>query len=241
MEQFFVGLLLILIGLAFTFAGYQLFRVLIPFWGFIAGFSWMADVFALGNGAGFLGTVLGVIIAAIVGLLFAALAYFVYEFAVALFATSVGYWLVAAALIGIGLPFGFFGVLVALIVGLGLAWGTLYYRVPKVLLVLVSAIGGGAIAISGIMLLFGVVPTAILGYGLMDNIIRQSFWWSLTWAGLIIVGLFAQLQLANAMGLASSSYNQYSPTETQNPYAGTKGGSATKKEDSKENKPKNLE
>src|SRR6266700_3769670 len=122
MEQFFGGLALICVGLLLTFTGYQLFRVLIPIWGFIAGFSWIVDIFAIGSGTGFLASVFGIIIALFTGVIFAAIAYFFYEFAVALLATSVGYWFVAGILTWMGLPFGFFGVLSALIAGIALAF-----------------------------------------------------------------------------------------------------------------------
>jgi hypothetical protein len=226
MEQFFGGLALIFVGLLLTFAGYQLLRVLIPIWGFIAGFSWMVDVFALGNGAGFLTTVLGFFIALAVGIAFAAVAYFFYEFAVALFATSVGYWFVAGILLWMGLPFGFFGVLTALVAGIALAFATLYYHAPKGILVLLSAVGGGALLITGVMYLFGAIPFVVLGYGFMGAIIKQSIFWTLTWIGLTIIGIVSQQQLSRSI----SSNNALYPTYTQTPYAGSKGGTATKDE-----------
>jgi len=227
MEQFFGGLALIFVGLLLTFAGYQFFRVLIPIWGFIAGFSWIVDAFALGSGTGFVASIFGIVIALITGLILAAAAYFFYEFAVALLATSIGYWFVAGLLTWMGLPFGFFGVITALFAGIALAFGAIYYNAPKGLLVLLTAVGGGAVFITGLMLMFGLVPSVILGYGMMGYIIKQSFFWTLSWIGLAIIGIVAQEQLSRI-----SSSNQYMyPTYSQSPFVGAKGGSATKKED----------
>ncbi len=234
MEQFLGGIALLCIGIMLTFTGYQLFRVLIPIWGFIAGFSWIVDAFALGNGTGFLASVFGIIIALVTGLIFAGFAYFFYEFAVGLLAASVGYWLIAGILTWMGLPFGFFGVVTALIAGLALAFVTIYYKAPKALLVLLTAIGGGAVIITGLMLMFGLVPSVILGYGMMGYIIKQSIFWTLSWVGLIAIGIVSQLQLSQMM-----SNNKYMyPTYSQSPFIGTKGGSATKEDENDEKDPK---
>jgi len=236
MEQFFGGLALILVGLMLTFTGYQLFRVLIPIWGFIAGFSWIVDVFALGNGSGFLASVLGIVIALVVGFVFAALAYFFYEFAIALLATSVGYWFVAGILTWMGLPFGFFGVFTALVAGIALAFAAIYYKAPKGLLVLLTAVGGGAVIITGIMYMFGLVPSVILGYGMMGYIIRASFLWTVSWIAVAAIGIMSQMQLSRMV--ASNQYMY--PTYSQSHFVGTKGGSASKEEEKRddENNPK---
>jgi hypothetical protein len=236
MELFFGGLALIIIGLMLTFAGYQLFRVLIPIWGFIAGFSWIVDVFALGNGAGFVASIFGIVIALITGLVFAAIAYFFYEFAVALLATSVGYWFVAGILTWMGLPFGFIGVTLALVAGIALAFVAIYYDAPKGLLVALTGIGGGAVIISGIMLMFGLVPGVILGYGMMGDIIKQSFFWTLSWIGLAVVGIVSQLRLSQ---MTTSNRYMY-PTYSESPFVGAKGGSASKEKESEEERNRDI-
>src|SRR4051812_40494059 len=94
MEAFWIGLITILLGLSLTFMGYQFFRILIPVWGFFAGFTWGAQALAIGLGTGFLATVMGWTVGLFVGLVIAFLAYFFYQAAVGILAGFIGYWLI---------------------------------------------------------------------------------------------------------------------------------------------------
>ncbi len=57
LEILFVGLLALLLGAAFCFIGYRFFRILIPIWGFFAGFFFGAQGVVSLFGGGFLSTV----------------------------------------------------------------------------------------------------------------------------------------------------------------------------------------
>ena len=91
LEILFVGLLALLLGAAFCFIGYRFFRILIPIWGFFAGFFFGAQGVVSLFGGGFLSTVTSWVIGLVVGLIFAALAYFFYYAAVVILGGSVGY------------------------------------------------------------------------------------------------------------------------------------------------------
>src|SRR5713226_9579049 len=96
-----VGIVALLVGIGFCFAGYRFFRILIAIWGFLTGFLLTAQAFAVSSGGHFLLSTVGLIIALIVGLVLAALAYTLYVAAVVILGASVGFWigmgLVAAA------------------------------------------------------------------------------------------------------------------------------------------------
>ena len=93
-----VSLLLILLGLAMTFAGYRFFVILLPIWGFFAGFQFGATIFTNIFGEGFLRTVLSWVVGLLVAIFAAVLAYLFYAVAVVLLAGFVGYQL------GAGIP-----------------------------------------------------------------------------------------------------------------------------------------
>ena len=146
--------------------------------------------------------------------------------AVAVLAGSIGYWFTGAVLLGIGLHAGFFVTFMALAVGVLFAIGAIYYKAPKGILIFFSAIGGASAIIGGILLLFGVVPMAVLGTGLVSYIIHQSFWWTLVWLALTVVGVATQLQLSRSIVIEESSYTSMYPTTM----TGAKGGEASKKD-----------
>lgn len=231
MEAFFIGLFTLLIGLGITFAGYQFFRVLIPIWGFFAGFVWGADAIAVGLGTGFLATLLGWTVGFVVGALVGVFAYMFYEIAVGVLVGSFGYWLVGSFLLGIGFNPGFFVSTIAILSGVALAVVALYFKAPKGLLVFFSSLAGATATIGGFLVMFGILPPAILGTGLLNAIIGGSFFWTLTWLALAVIGGITQLRVAQAVDQdIRETYGTYGYSSYNNTYSGAKGGRAAKDE-----------
>lgn len=228
MEAFFIGLFLILVGLAFTFAGYQFARVLIPLWGFIAGFFWGADVISASMGGGFLATGFSWIFGLVTGLIIGALAYYFYVLEVAILFGFIGYWLVEGLFAALGLPTGFFVTFTATVVGIVLAVIAVYMRAPKGLLVFFTAFGGALFAIGGLLLMFGQIPLALLGTGFVSAVVQQSWFWSLSLIVLGIIGIVSQLSIPDAIENYEESSYSY-PTHIST--AGTKGGKSSSKND----------
>jgi hypothetical protein len=225
MEPFFVALFAIIVGLLFTFAGYQFFRALIPVWGFFAGFAWGAQAIAVGLGEGFLASVTGWVVGFLVALVIAALAYYFYELGVGILVAFISYWLSMGVLTQIGLPqAGFFATIVALFVGVSLGIAALYFKAPKGILVALSAFGGATATIGGIMVMFGVIPIALLGTDIVGTIFRQSLFWVGTWIALAAVGIANQLTISREMG-------DYTLVDPFAGYAGVKGGEASRTQD----------
>ena len=91
-----VGVFTLLFGAAFCFLGYRFFRILLPIWGFIAGFwvgeAFVAAIFGDSNTAIIAGWIVGLI----GGLLLAGLSLFLFKVAVAILGATFGLWFVAA-------------------------------------------------------------------------------------------------------------------------------------------------
>src|SRR5437588_687323 len=102
-ELLAVGVLALIIGIALCFAGYRAFRALIAFWGFFAGFVLTIQALGVYSGGHFLLTIGGLVIALLVGLVLAALAYYLYVAAVVILSASVGFWVGT----GLMMAFGF--------------------------------------------------------------------------------------------------------------------------------------
>ena len=91
------------IGLVVAFGGYRLFLVLLPIWGFFAGFFLGAQTISFLFSDGFLATITGWVVGFFVGLLFAVLSYLFYFIAVGIVSFSLGYGATVGILGWIGL------------------------------------------------------------------------------------------------------------------------------------------
>jgi hypothetical protein len=186
-----VGGLLLLFGLVVCFSGYRFFLLLLPLWGFFAGFALGAGILTL-FGDGFLATVSGWVLGFIVGLIFAVLSYLFWIVGVALFAGSVGYML------GAGLVYWIFpdATVIAFVAGMAgalvVAGLTLVLNLQKLVIVLFTAFGGATILLASLMLFLGKIDISDIGENAVQPIINDSLLWLLLWLGLAVVGTLAQ-------------------------------------------------
>ena len=194
-EGILVGGLALLIGLAFAFVGYRFFLILLPIWGFFAGFAIGANAVASLFGEGFLATVTGWGIGFVLALICAVLAYLFWYAAVVILAGSVGYALGGSVLSAIGIDPGFLTFIAGVALGAVFLIGALVLNVPKYVIVVLTGIGGAAGMVLGASLIVGRVPVAALGdAGLLGAPIHDSLFWAAAWAVLAIAGMVVQLR-----------------------------------------------
>jgi Domain of unknown function (DUF4203) len=192
-QDFLIGALVLLVGAVFCFVGYRFFRILIVIWGFFAGFNLgTAAMTSLFNNA-FLGTTTGIVLGLVIGLVFAALAYFFYYFAVVLLGASAGYTLGSGLIGAIGLnnP-GFVAVIVGVVLAVVFAFLILVLNLPKILIMVFTALGGAVAMLAGLLILFGQVKVAYLQYGDAVALVKASWFWSIVAIALAVVGFLAQ-------------------------------------------------
>jgi len=115
--DFFLGVLAILAGLVFCFSGYLWLRIVLPVWGAFVGFAFGAGLVAGLGGDRFLGEVLGWVVGLAFALLFAALAYAYFAFAVVIAMTSVGFAIGAGLVVALGVDWSWVAVIVGVLVG----------------------------------------------------------------------------------------------------------------------------
>jgi Domain of unknown function (DUF4203) len=192
MQTFLIGLLALVIGAAFCLAGYRFILFLLPIWGFFAGFSIGASAMVDLFGGGFLATTSSWLVGIVVGLVFAVLSYLFYYFAVALLGASVGYLIGTGFMALLGIQPGVLSFVVGVLAAAVLAGVVLILNVPKLLLILLSALGGAAIMIAGLLLLLGRIPLEALRYGVVGSVIQASWFWLLVWLVAAGVGLVVQ-------------------------------------------------
>lgn len=186
------AILALIIGVLALVAGYRLFLLLLPIWGFFAGFALGAHATVLIFGTGFLATATGWIIGFVVGLIFAVLSYLIYIVGVALLSAAFGYFLGA----GITLLFldpGLIVTLVGLVGAVVMAYLILGFNIQKLVLEFITSFGGATAILTGILLLFGRIPFEALGENPVRLVLDDSIFWLIVWLGLGIGGLAIQI------------------------------------------------
>lgn len=186
---------LIVVGGAFLLAGYRLYRLLIPIWGFIVGFELTVAVGLSAFQSHILATPTGWMLAALVGLIFAALAYGYYYLSVVLLAGSVGFVAGEAMASAFVTQPSLTPLIVGIIAAVALVALTIRLNLPKALVILLTALSGAGAVVLGVALLFGGVSLATLQGGAAVGVefVRGSWLFSLLTLALGLVGVVAQV------------------------------------------------
>jgi uncharacterized protein DUF4203 len=192
-NELIVGLILIVLGAVVCFYGLRFFFILLPVWGFIAGFFLGAHVITSWLGQGFLQTVTGWIVGIVLGAVFAVASYFIWYIgaiiAAASFGGVLGEGLVSlfsqnGALIWIGAVVG--AVLVAIV--------TAMWFLP-VYFVLINTAFSGAIALTvGLMLVLQRITLTQLSGGEEFATVQAGWFWFLVALVLAVLGIIWQMR-----------------------------------------------
>ena len=165
LEQILVGIVAIVVGLAWAFYGFKAFIILLPIWAFLVGFaagaSWLQELF----GEGFFATVTSWVGGLVVGIVLAVLSYFWYYAAVVIVGGALGYTLGAGFMGALGFD-GILAIAAGLVVGAILAFITIVLAVPAWLIVVLSAVGGAVAVVNGALILIGRIELEDISFGL---------------------------------------------------------------------------
>jgi hypothetical protein len=196
MDTILVALFALVLGGFFLLWGYRIFLVMLPIWGFFAGFWLGAQVTMLLFGDGFLATTTGWVVGFVTGLVFALFSYLFYTFGVALVAAAIGAALVSGFMALLGLESGIMVLILALIGAVVLAGVTLVYNLQKYVIIILSAIGGANALVLSVLLLFGRVTIDDLSASgsAIAPIIQDSWFWAIAWIVLAVIGIVYQIR-----------------------------------------------
>lgn len=182
----------LVIGALALVAGYRLFLVLLPIWGFFAGFAVGAHATALLFGDGFLATVTGWIIGFVSGIIFAVLSYLIYIVGVALLSAAFGYFL-AAGIMLLFIDPGFIVTLVSLAGAVVMAFVVLRFNIQKPAVELITAFGGATAVLTGVLLILGTITLESLGANPVRQVLDAGVIWLIAWLILGFVGFGIQI------------------------------------------------
>ncbi|MFI5056470.1 MAG: DUF4203 domain-containing protein [Actinomycetota bacterium] len=204
--------MLLFLGMIVAFFGYRLFWIILPIWGFFFGLAIGAQGVQALFGDGFLSTGLSWVVAFFMGLLFAGLSYLFWFIAVALVGGYIGYGLV------VGL-FGLFSVeLGPLVWILGVAAGvifavaTLMLNLQKYVVIIGSAMLGGAAIVGTILTVLNQVDPSVMADHPVKVVTDAGFGWALLFLGVAVVG--ALYQLASTRYYEIERYNRWTEYNT---------------------------
>jgi hypothetical protein len=192
MTDILLGLLAILAGGAMLLAGQFVLRLVLPIWGFFAGFAFGAGIVAGFADERFLGTVLGWVLGLVFAVIFAVLAYLYYYIAIVLAMGAAGFAIGSGIIVALGISWNWVAVLVGLAAGVVLGLVSLFANVPMMVLVVVGSIAGAVGVTGGLMLLVGSLNSADFSAGDFTATVSNSFVWSLLLFVLAIGGIVIQ-------------------------------------------------
>jgi hypothetical protein len=182
-----VGAAALALGVAVCFYGFKLFPFVVPVGAFLAGSALGAGIAAAVFGIPPLSTVPSMIVAAAVGLIFAALSHAYYHWTIIAVAAVVGFvlgsvWLTGTGHAALGLPGG-------AALGVAFALVAVLLNLPRVLIVSVTAATGALLGLGGLLVIGGQISVG--RQGLMTAFHAPTLW-VLAWVAIAALGGFVQ-------------------------------------------------
>ena len=193
------SLLAIVIGAALILYGYRIFLVLLPVFGFFAGFWVGASAMQWTLNENFLATLFSIIVGVVLGIVFAIASYAIFFAGVAVVAFAFGAMVAAGIMTFIGFEAGGVVSLVALAAGILLAVITFQKNLQKYFIMGIMSLGGGNLVVLGILVLIGQVSLEVLRAkgDMIGPVLAAGALWVIIWLGLAIAGLVYQIRTSS--------------------------------------------
>jgi hypothetical protein len=192
MADILLGILAILAGGAMLLAGQFVLRLVIPIWGFFAGFAFGAGLVSGFADEHFLGSVLGWVLGLVFGLGFALLAYLYFYVAIVIAMGAFGFAIGSGLVVAIGVSWNWLAVVVGVVVGLVLGLASVLANMPMIVLVVLGSFAGAVGVVGGLMLLVGSLDSADFSRGDFTDTVSNGWAWSLLLLALAIAGIVVQ-------------------------------------------------
>jgi hypothetical protein len=207
-ELLCMGVIALGFGLTVAFFGYKLLWLILPIWGFFAGFAIGAQAVQAVLSEAFLATVTSWVVGFIVGGIFALLSYLFYFLAVALISGGFGYGVTVGILTWIGMDFEFLVWLIAIVVAVITAVVVIRFNIQKYAVIVITAIGGTGVMIYTFLVAFGSVTVVDMLAAPVLKAINDSWLWFLFFVVVAGSGIYFQLQTNREYEI--DEYNRWS-------------------------------
>jgi len=207
MQIIFISLIVFLLGLAVIVYGYRIFLVLLPVFGFFAGFWLGADITSLALSTGFLGSIAGWVAGFVLGLIFAFFSYMFFKFAIGVQAMIITYS-IAAGLLGAFFRPGILTTAIGVTFAVVVMMLTFALNLQKLVVIVITSIAGSNAILLSALLLFGRVTLQSLqasGTSIIP-IVRDSWLWLLLWLVLAGAGVWGQIRVNRSYEFQRETY-----------------------------------
>ena len=208
-----IGILAVIVGAALVVAGLRYFFLLLPIWGFVAGFFVGAALITAVFGDGFLSTTLGIVVGLVFGVLFSLISYFYWYFTVILAAAAAGSVLGASIFGAIGIDSSWPIFIIGLAFGVLFAIGAMFLNLPVYLVIVNTALAGAALVIGGVLMVFDQFDREELGTGELWRKIDDHWYLWLIWIAIGVVGMMIQM---TARAIVTLPEERWQPIGTGN-------------------------
>jgi hypothetical protein len=189
------GGVLLFLGSLIAFAGYRLFLILLPIYGFFFGLAFGAHTVQALFGDGFLSTTTSWVVGFFAGLLFALLSYLFWAFAVAVVAGSLGYALVAGFFSLFGADLDVLVWIIGVAVGIVFGIAALVMNLQKAIVIVATALVGAWTVVGTFLFLFtSATPKSIAESG-AKMVLDDHPLWFLIFAVVAAVGMIFQFRI----------------------------------------------
>ena len=213
MNELIVGLILIVLGLVVCFYGLKFFFVLLPVWGFIAGFFLGAHGVQSLLGGGFLATGASWIVGVVLGVIFAVASYFIWYIGALIAAGSVG------AILGTGLMSfitsnGVLNWIAAAVGAVVIAVLAALVMLPVFMVVVHTAFAGSAAAVIGLLFVIHRLTFAEIdnGESVINSAVQHNWPWVVVWVVLAVIGSLWQVRdAASTVALPEDKWTSAQP------------------------------
>lgn len=193
MQNIVVGIVAVLIGALLCFRGYVTMRVIISLFGAFIGFVLGAGLVAGVTDSGFGQVALSWLVGIVGAVLFGILAYFSYQLAVIIGMAGIGFTLGTTLVAALGGSEAT-SILVGVIAAVALAVISIVTDLPAIILIILTALAGASITVSGVMLLVGGIAVNRLTPEGLTAAMDRGWWWYAAYAVLVVLGIVAQLR-----------------------------------------------
>ncbi len=198
--DFLVGIIGLVLGLAVCFSGLRLFFIMLPIWGFLAGFLIGAGGITALFGDGFLSSTLGFVTGIIVGLVFSVISYLFWYVGVVLSAGMAGGILGAALFATLGIDSSWLLFFIGVAFGAVFIAGAFIIAYPIYLVIFNTALAGAAITIGGFLLVINRLDREEIGTGATWEKISDNWFLWIVWIVIAGIGIGSQLtSIKNAL------------------------------------------
>lgn len=189
------AMVLLFLGWILAFAGYRLFLILLPIYGFFVGISIGAHSVQALFGDGFLSTTTSWVVGFFVGLIFAVLSYLFWVAAVAIVAGSLGYAIVAGLFSLLEADLDVLVWIIGVVVGVVFAIAALVLNLQKAVIIVSTAVMGAWTVVGTFLFLLGGSSPEELAETGARMILRDHPLWYVIFGVVAVVGALFQFRV----------------------------------------------